>query len=293
MKIVVGKGNTVKFWEDKWCGSISLAEQFKRLYTVSQQQHHLIVDVGCWDGERWQWELRWRRNMFLWETELVAELMGKLESYLPKADFEDSLSWELTSNKVFSVRSLTGSINASRMQSCMDRIVAKFIWLKISPPRAQMTLWLLSHNRLQTGARLYRKRIIDEDEAQCTFCNNEIEELEHLFFICPPVWEAWMKISRWWGILLIIHRDPIVNIKSWQSLMKKRKLKPLWNTVFHAMIWTIWNERNKIRFEGSPINWEWFLEKVKFRICLWIKECQKQTPYGISQMMTSMQAILE
>lgn len=37
-KIMVGDGSRVRFWEDKWCGSFCLKEDFLRLFSLSREK---------------------------------------------------------------------------------------------------------------------------------------------------------------------------------------------------------------------------------------------------------------
>lgn len=48
MNLIIGKGNTVRFWEDCWCASENLARIYPRFYSTSNQQSHMIADIGIW-----------------------------------------------------------------------------------------------------------------------------------------------------------------------------------------------------------------------------------------------------
>lgn len=49
----LGRGNTVKFWEDVWVGNISLNEVFPRLYNMSEDREMMIQMLGEWQGVNW------------------------------------------------------------------------------------------------------------------------------------------------------------------------------------------------------------------------------------------------
>ncbi|MCI04661.1 DUF4283 domain protein [Trifolium medium] len=70
----LGNGGTTKFWLHCWKGARLLSEEFPRLFSVSTQQHEVISDMGHWSSNDWIWNLNWRRNLFQWELDLVAQL---------------------------------------------------------------------------------------------------------------------------------------------------------------------------------------------------------------------------
>jgi hypothetical protein len=47
-------------------------------FLVSTLQHEVIREMGRWYNNVWSWNLIWRRNLFQWEVDLVAQL----ESYI-------------------------------------------------------------------------------------------------------------------------------------------------------------------------------------------------------------------
>jgi hypothetical protein len=55
----IGNGRSVKFWEDHWFGSCSLAIQFGDLYLIVNEQNISAADV--WDGR--QLKLTFRRSV--------------------------------------------------------------------------------------------------------------------------------------------------------------------------------------------------------------------------------------
>jgi hypothetical protein len=71
----VGSGNSTKFWKEVWLGNQSLEARFSRLFGISTQKEALVSEVAYWENGVWRWGLMWRRNFFVWEEELVDELM--------------------------------------------------------------------------------------------------------------------------------------------------------------------------------------------------------------------------
>ena len=57
--IKIGKGNSVRFWHNKWCDGGILKRAFPRLYIISLQKNHLVNQMGVWQESSWAWLLSW------------------------------------------------------------------------------------------------------------------------------------------------------------------------------------------------------------------------------------------
>lgn len=42
----IGNGSRVRFWEDNWLGSTSLAIQFWKLYRIVNEKNMSVADIG-------------------------------------------------------------------------------------------------------------------------------------------------------------------------------------------------------------------------------------------------------
>jgi hypothetical protein len=83
----VGSGSKVRFWEDCWIGSSSLAIQYWELYYIVNEQNKSIADL--WDGVNLKCTFRRcvdRRLLSLWE-----ELVGLVSTIMLTG--EDVLVW--------------------------------------------------------------------------------------------------------------------------------------------------------------------------------------------------------
>lgn len=50
MSIMVGDGSIAKFWDDTWCGGVSLKIQFHKLYALSLMKGGIVCDY--WSSTR-------------------------------------------------------------------------------------------------------------------------------------------------------------------------------------------------------------------------------------------------
>ena len=102
----VGNGKRVKFGEDRWFGSCSLAIQFWELYSIANEHNQAIADL--WDGSNLKITFRRcidNRLLLLWY-----DLLNIVQSVTFNDD-EDALIWKLEAGGAYSVRSMYAMVN--------------------------------------------------------------------------------------------------------------------------------------------------------------------------------------
>ncbi|GAU33092.1 hypothetical protein TSUD_259430 [Trifolium subterraneum] len=100
----VGNGNSTLFWSTTWIGEAPLSLVFPRLFSLSNQKSSMVNDFWVHNNANWSWSFSWRRNLFQWEVELVAQLRVLLESVVLSLE-EDFWRWRPDPEEVFSVNS--------------------------------------------------------------------------------------------------------------------------------------------------------------------------------------------
>jgi hypothetical protein len=63
----IGNEGDTSFWHDTWVGVNPLKEVFPRLFLISTQKDHSVLEVRRLNLGRLEWDLKWRRNLFVWE----------------------------------------------------------------------------------------------------------------------------------------------------------------------------------------------------------------------------------
>lgn len=63
VKIKVGRGNMVQFWNDKWLGRECFAELFPTIYSSCNIKDAVVEEMGSWSGEVWQWNWEWAAEL--------------------------------------------------------------------------------------------------------------------------------------------------------------------------------------------------------------------------------------
>ena len=116
------------------------------------------------------------------------------------------------------------------------------------------------------------KGIIDPREAAFPFCSREIESNSHILFSCRFAWSTWTNILQWWGLSTTLHNRCKDFSIQWLGLVKNRKHRELWSLILGSVIWSLWYERNKTKFETKTPNFQLFAYSLKIRIGIWAKE---------------------
>ena len=228
----LGNGRNVRFWEGQWLGNTSLAIIYWPMYVINEQHGKTVEEV--WDGM--DLKLTFRRTvseqvMNLW-WELVSLINGIVLS-----EEEDQIVWAYTSSGKYIVQSLYAVVNFRGITP----VFVNLVWKLPVPPRVQFFLWLLSSNKLLTRDNLAKRREISDPT--CLLCS-EKESILHLFFDCCVASLIWEFISEVVGVELG------QNFESVARFWVANKRHKVTNIVSTATLWSIWNFRNEICFQG-------------------------------------------
>ena len=227
--------------------------------------------MGYWIEEAWTWNLEWRRTLYEWENDEVSTLKHHIEQKCPNREMVDGVYWKNSSNVGYPVKSVVEKMNESYAPILPNPII-NLVWQNFLPPRAQMTVWMANLDKLKTGDYLLRLGIIDPQQAVCPFCILETESNNHTLFTCRFSLCSWMKMLEWWNISGALHNQCSTFTIQWFGLVKNRKLQKLWGMILGCVIWSLWYERNKIKFDRGSPNLHNFVCSLKIRIGIWAKE---------------------
>jgi hypothetical protein len=98
----VGNGGSTLFWLSNWIGGASLTNIFPWLYSLSNHKEGTIDEFFVSDGVGVKWSFYWRRPLFLWESDLLDNLLATLEP-VNLSLVEDYWMWTPDPEGIFSV----------------------------------------------------------------------------------------------------------------------------------------------------------------------------------------------
>ncbi|GAU35782.1 hypothetical protein TSUD_56590 [Trifolium subterraneum] len=178
----IGDGRTTSFWVDSWLEVGPLVRAFSRLYDLADNKNISVADMCAngWalNGNGW----KWRRRLFAWEEELVAQCVGVLANFVLQSDVSDRWVWKLHPSQSYSVRSAYSYLTMSDGSPVED--VASFLWVKSVPLKVNIFVWRLFLNRLPTKDNLLRRGVIEVHQVLCATNCGKFENVTHLFLQC-------------------------------------------------------------------------------------------------------------
>jgi hypothetical protein len=231
----VGRGDKVRFWEDQWIGSSSLAIQYSELYCIVNEQNRTIAEL--WDGRNLKCTFRRTfdiRLFNLWEE--VLSIAASLEL----SNDDDEPVWQYNSSGVYSSQSLYRVINFRGVSP----VFVPAVWKLRVPPRIHFFLWLLSNDKLLTRNNLEKRRKVED--VTCLFCN-ESESIAHLFFECVVAKQAWLMLAEVIGFNVGLDYETMATC--WLCNTKYGVV----NMLSAALCWGIWKLRNSLCFQGMSL----------------------------------------
>jgi hypothetical protein len=127
----LGVGSKISFWEDVWCGEVSLKDTFPGMFSIAGLKEASIADNVERSNGVVQWNIVFTRLVHDWEVEILGSFYSRLYSFKFRGHLEDKLWW---------VPLRKGSFEVSmfyRVLSPMGFIPFpwKGIWRTKAPPR--------------------------------------------------------------------------------------------------------------------------------------------------------------
>ena len=101
----VGAGSNILFWSDYWIGNDTLKKRYPRIFSNSVLKEGSIDKYGIWHENQWIWQIKWRKEWFLWETEIINEFMDELKTIKIDACRNDEWIWVGDTSNSFTVSS--------------------------------------------------------------------------------------------------------------------------------------------------------------------------------------------
>ncbi|CAM8979776.1 unnamed protein product [Rhodiola kirilowii] len=283
VKLKLGRGNDILFWDDVWAGAKALKCQYPKLYLLTEQSQAKVGEMGCWVDGVWHWQLTFRRTLYQWEEEQRRELIEGLCHLKLKSQEDDRVVWAFTPDGRFTTNSLMrAAVTLRAKKKKWDHMPLK-LWSGIAPPKVEMLVWRTYLDSLPTKMTLCRRRVLRrEQDLQCVLCGGDQESTDHLLIQCVWSGRLWACCYRWWGERWSSPESVKILLESWEDRGRPRAANRLKKTMCYAILWSIWEERNRRCFQNQKRSVEEVVELVKARVAWWVKYRSTNCPYAIS-----------
>jgi hypothetical protein len=196
-KVILNRGNIVRFWLDPWLNNTPLCESYPSLFDVCHAQE-------------WTFEKVLSCNLVIPFRRRLCQVLQEHWDYIKNAAINydrplvsDGILWMLNAN---------GRLPTKSLYCLLEKDVVgsnnKWIWEAKLPLKIKFFLWQLFQNAILTRDNLKKRNW--PGSPICSFCN-EHESLKHLFFGCSHAKVIWGVV----GSVLNAHNMVACLLPSW------------------------------------------------------------------------------
>ncbi|OMO57353.1 hypothetical protein COLO4_35424 [Corchorus olitorius] len=243
MRMNVGNGALINFWDEVWLNDMILKVLFPRIFSLAVNKNGKISEYGEWIDDKWVWRIHLRLNLFGWEQNQWDELLVLLENVCLSLDFKDKLIWKHSSSGTYSAKDYYKFVCFSN--SSPDPLWSK-IWLGLAPPKVETFLWQALRGRIAVKSLLCARVLIMVENANCPICNEVPESTDYLFLECKSSWLVWQFFCAKGKVSWVMPEDLSSAFRIWMGVSNNS----VWRMTFYAILWTLWTARNDLVFNG-------------------------------------------
>lgn len=109
-------------------------------------------------------------------------------------------------------------------------------------------LWKVAHNILPSKSFLNSRFRIGN--LVCSWCNQELEDQNHILWYCQGAKEVWENISAWWEVNLV-SISLQGNLEAMLGLVTESMCSQAWEISIAAVLWSLWLARNDRLFNDA------------------------------------------
>ncbi|KAK3218153.1 hypothetical protein Dsin_012123 [Dipteronia sinensis] len=183
-------------------------------------------------------------------------------------DVQDSMAWIHSPDGQLSVGSLRRCLEGDRGNFLDD---SRVLWAGICPPKIEVFAWQVLKGKIMVYEVLNRYGFNSAQSMDCSLCHSEVESINHLFLHCHWTWGIWQKCMKMWEVSYYPNASVVDWFISWSTLCPISKHGKVWNSIFFAVIWTVWESRNWVIFKDKIIDMDQAFDMIKFRMVWWFQ----------------------
>jgi len=134
-------------------------------------------------------------------------------------------------------------------------------------------------DRLPTRINLSR-RGVGVTTSLCALCQKWPESAQHLFLECEFAIQVWNWCFRWIEIMSVQHKILRDHFESFYLVQMNYKQNLVWKGVWAAIVWSIWDQRNRIIFKQDSVDTEQIFHMAQLKTWLWLRYRMKSFSYS-------------
>ncbi|GKV06313.1 hypothetical protein SLEP1_g18214 [Rubroshorea leprosula] len=209
-----------------------------------------ISDMGVCEGDKWHWDMEWRRERIGREKDEEEKLREGLERLQLKKRVEDRWRWTHDSEGRYGVKKAYDFLAPT--ECVIDEQWSKLIWCKLVPSKVSFFGWRLCLDRLPTKWNLRKRGVpLQEEELKCVLCKDKVEEVNHLFSMCKEVWIFWVELLQWWGMVTVMPNNALSVADIFVNDLGRIIGKEMGACIFLVAAWYLWYWRNNEVFNNG------------------------------------------
>ncbi|GAU41099.1 hypothetical protein TSUD_139680 [Trifolium subterraneum] len=222
---LIGDGNMILFWEEKWLKMTPLKNLHPTLYSKTARRQGVVASMGYWQDRGWQWQFEWLDSLLPTEEaedESLAELLVEVQLTIGK---NNRRKWIPGLSGLFSVCSTYSLLQNMVVTTIEPDIVLAIqrLWSNDMPSKVGIFGWRLLLSSLPTRATLATRGVItNPHELSCAFCFREVEDIHHVLFNCRFSQQVWRKISHWMQVDDMNFENTCGHFNRFDNLVKGR-----------------------------------------------------------------------
>lgn len=194
-------------------------------------------------------EQNWKENLLL-EHFTAEDVAFISQIQLPRRPKEDKLIWHYDKRGTYSVKNgyqVAMQIKFPDHPSCSTRFQWNMIWKLEILEKVTIFLWRAAHDLLPTAENLWKWRVLQAPTYQ--LCRCKMESISHALLDCKMVRKIWNCSQLTGGSQGEQNQDVIGLLQALPQQQAKRD-----GASVAALLWVIWNARNKWLFKGKKEN---------------------------------------
>ncbi|GJX07697.1 RNA-directed DNA polymerase, eukaryota, reverse transcriptase zinc-binding domain protein [Tanacetum coccineum] len=262
VRIILGNGRNISFWNDHWIGDGLLRDIFPRLFALEGNKlatvNSKIEDGGLINSFR----RHLRSGVELTQLNALSDMVVSVNL----CPCSDRWVWGLEGSGDFTVASIRREIDEKRFLY----VNSTTRWIKAIPIKVNIFAWKVKIDALPTRLNISR-RGITLDSILCPICDCGAESTNHLFFECSLAGHLARLISKWWDTPYAEGNS----YESWylwiMSLRMHSKHKLILEGIFYVMWWHLWTYRNKLIFESTMPSKATIFDDIVTRSFYWCR----------------------